>query len=749
MKKTTTFFKMMLLAVVMMAGSVSAWGQTGTLTITRDNFPAGSLVYGTDDLWSATTSTGEVITGYFDLYSTVGQTNMQTRTNTPIGSYPHNTVALPGAVTKITLVGAGTGTARAWTPYLATTALTKANYAAEGTTQGSKTATDNAASTEWIVEPSSGYKYFYLNMTGGAAYLNSIVIEYQVSGTPVTAAPTFTPPSGTYTTAQNVELASATTGAKIYYTTDGSDPSSTNGTLYSAAIPVSTTTTIKAIAYDADGANPSSVTSATYTFPPKVADIAAFLSTAETGEVAITGTVTVVYQNGQNLYVQDASGSLLVYGSTGKTFANGDQLTGLMGKLGTYGDSPQMTNPVAPDAVSGTAVDPVTFNLANVTTSDLAKYVKVEGVQFAADVTFSTTATVNGTLVDPSGFVVRDNFRLGGTYTAGKNYDIVGFISYFNGTAQLFPVTITEVATTTPAIFATPTSVSLSATVGDPAVTQEITVTGNNLTAGITVTVEGAQFAVSPATLDAAGGTLTVTYTPSAAATTHTGTLTLSSTGAENVVIALNGETEEPLTTVGDGTEMNPFTVEDVMNLGNTLGTETKYWVTGYIVGAVKGGGSGVLTTVEFENFTTNSAIALADTQFETDLSKMIPVQLPAGSVRTALNLVENSSLINKQVRVFGTLEAYFTVPGVKNTTDYYIYPLTGLSSSKLSDAHAWTSNGKIMLQASAGETIEVFNVAGQKVASRLAADGLNSIDVSAKGVVIVKVSNRVSKVIL
>ena len=53
------------------------------------------------------------------------------------------------------------------------------------------------------------------------------------------------------------------------------------------------------------------------------------------------------------------------------------------------------------------------------------------------------------------------------------------------------------------------------------------------------------------------------------------------------------------------------------------------------------------------------------------------------------------------------------------------------------------------MLNASAGETIEVFNIAGQKIFNRPAVDGLNSISVNAKGVVIVKANNRISKVIL
>ena len=81
-----------------------------------------------------------------------------------------------------------------------------------------------------------------------------------------TAAPTFSPAAGTYTLAQDVTISSTATGAKIYYTTDGTDPNNTgNGTLYSSPVHIAATTTLKAIAYDASGVNPSPVVSALYT----------------------------------------------------------------------------------------------------------------------------------------------------------------------------------------------------------------------------------------------------------------------------------------------------------------------------------------------------------------------------------------------------------------------------------------------------------------------------------------------------
>ncbi|MBR8643930.1 hypothetical protein KEH51_01755 [[Brevibacterium] frigoritolerans] len=50
-----------------------------------------------------------------------------------------------------------------------------------------------------------------------------------------------------------------------------------------------------------------------------------------------------------------------------------------------------------------------------------------------------------------------------------------------------------------------------------------------------------------------------------------------------------------------------------------------------------------------------------------------MPVQLPAGSIRTALNLVEHPELLKAQVTITGKLEKYFSVPGLKSATDFTI----------------------------------------------------------------------------
>ena len=97
----------------------------------------------------------------------------------------------------------------------------------------------------------------------GAQIANPQNITVQQSTNPTCATPTFSLASGTYPEAQNVAISCETTGATIYYTIDGSNPT-TSSSVYSGAINISKTTTIKAMAV-ASGYNNSEVAEATYT----------------------------------------------------------------------------------------------------------------------------------------------------------------------------------------------------------------------------------------------------------------------------------------------------------------------------------------------------------------------------------------------------------------------------------------------------------------------------------------------------
>ncbi len=102
-------------------------------------------------------------------------------------------------------------------------------------------------------------------------YTNSIFVSGTYSIVVIrTAAPTFTPAPGIYHVAPTVSISDATPKATIYYTTDGTTPT-TSSPRYLGATRITKSVTFKAIAI-ANGFSTSSVTSATYTvhFPPVV-----------------------------------------------------------------------------------------------------------------------------------------------------------------------------------------------------------------------------------------------------------------------------------------------------------------------------------------------------------------------------------------------------------------------------------------------------------------------------------------------
>lgn len=149
------------------------------------------------------------------------------------------------------------------------------NYNSSAITSGTAV-TVSGTSAEFTVGNSG-------SATNGQVRITAISVNYDVQGpgttyywsSPVAAAvvtPTFSPEGGTYDEAQNVTISCETEGAAIYYTIDGSDPTSNSSTPYENAIPVSLgTTTIKAIAYV--GEDVSEVATATYIITKKDAEL--------------------------------------------------------------------------------------------------------------------------------------------------------------------------------------------------------------------------------------------------------------------------------------------------------------------------------------------------------------------------------------------------------------------------------------------------------------------------------------------
>ncbi|MBD5248859.1 MAG: hypothetical protein HDS58_02075 [Barnesiella sp.] len=166
---------------------------------------------------------------------------------------------------------------------------------------------------------------------------------------------------------------------------------------------------------------------------------------------------------------------------------------------------------------------------------------------------------------------------------------------------------------------------------------------------------------------------------------------------------------DQPVEGQGDGTVESPFLVSQVIG-GTAVGNEV--WVEGYIVGWVDGQ---VYTSgANFNaNATSQTNLMLAASADETDASKCIPVQLPSGDVRTALNLQTNPGNYKKVVKLKGNIEKYFGITGVKTVTEYVLdgeapAPVEGVQFKKVTTV----TSGK-----------QYLIVAGTQVAQPIAAD--------------------------
>lgn len=137
------------------------------------------------------------------------------------------------------------------------------------------------------------------NITASAGDVTSAPAELVVTAIPIAAMPTFSPASGTYTSAQSVAISDTTTGAAIYYTTDGTTPT-TNSMLYTGSISVGSTEIIKAIAV-AVGYAQSSVGSASYTInlpqvaTPTFSPVGGTYTSAQSVTISDTTTGAAIY----------------------------------------------------------------------------------------------------------------------------------------------------------------------------------------------------------------------------------------------------------------------------------------------------------------------------------------------------------------------------------------------------------------------------------------------------------------------
>ena len=276
--------------------SVAAGTYKSTQTVTITDTTAGAVIYyttnGTTPTASSTKYTAAISVTSTETIEAIAIASGYTDSAVASTTY---TIQIPTVTTPTFSPAAGTYTSTQNVTIADSTAGATIYYTTNGTT-----ATTSSTVYAGAIAVSATETIEAIAVASG--YTNSAVATATYTITPPAATPMFSPAAGTYTSAQSVTLSDATAGATIYYTTDGSTPT-TASTKYTGAITVSTTETIEAIAVATGNAN-SAVATATYTISIPTAATPTFSPAAGT------------YTAAQSVTLADATAGATIYYTT-------------------------------------------------------------------------------------------------------------------------------------------------------------------------------------------------------------------------------------------------------------------------------------------------------------------------------------------------------------------------------------------------------------------------------------------------
>ena len=304
-------------------------------------------------------------------------------------------------------------------------------------------------SEEYDLNSASRYvKFIYTNKSSGNVALGNIAISAYDPSEPC-ATPAIAPAGGTYDAAQSVTITCATEGATIYYTTDGSNPT-TSSSVYSSAINVSSDMTIKAIAAKAGYAN-SNVATETYEINLPYGSIAEFIAGEPTTAKSLTlNNAIITGVDGTTLYIQDETAGIMIYGLTSlpENAAPNHSISGtIVGKYSLYKNQHEL---VKPNNTTPIDITNVTVSAGEVARPAISEYTSLSDAYAAKPMMLVTLKGVN---YDGTEYVFEGN-KIYNTFGAltdktmpetTVNCDITGVVIDYNGTLELLPVFATDI----------------------------------------------------------------------------------------------------------------------------------------------------------------------------------------------------------------------------------------------------------------------------------------------------------------
>lgn len=226
-------------------------------SVTIVSATAGAVIHYTTD-GSVPTGNSPVYSGPISVWATEIVNALAIApgySNSAVGSASY-TIVTPTAATPVFSPAGGTYTSSQSVQVSTSTSSATIYYTVDGSTptvysrvySGAISVAQNE--TIQAIAMANGYSN---SAVGSAAYNIAL---------PTPAVPTFNPAGGTYTSKQSVKITSSTRSATIYYTTDGSTPT-TSSNIYANPVTVSSTETIRAIAVTSGSSSAES--SAVYT----------------------------------------------------------------------------------------------------------------------------------------------------------------------------------------------------------------------------------------------------------------------------------------------------------------------------------------------------------------------------------------------------------------------------------------------------------------------------------------------------
>lgn len=211
----------------------------------------------------------------------------------------------------------------------------------------------------------------------------------------------------------------------------------------------------------------------------KVANIAEFIEKGLADESTIfeiTGEVAVTYQNGQNLYVKDETGQILVYGSLENQYNNGDRLTGIQGSFKNYYSTYEMVanSKSFGAATAGAAVEPTPTYIENIVPEIQNHYILLENV---------TLDTENSKFIDVIDADITYYNKFAIELPEPGEYNVIAVVNYYQAKGAEYPelqvYPIEFVGQVTPPAEATATTLAEALEMGANGETGEIKFTGD------------------------------------------------------------------------------------------------------------------------------------------------------------------------------------------------------------------------------------------------------------------------------